>query len=76
MIEPLFLLLLFIDTLSPVLFDILSSKFFTFGSLFKFIFLDLLNNFTKASDCRTDNFFSIILLAIKLALSRPTRILA
>ena len=32
--------------------------------------------FTKFSVCLTDNFFSIILLAIKDAFSRPTKILA
>ena len=41
--------------------------------VFCFLFLKIL---TKFSDCLTESFFSIILFATKLALSRPTKILA
>ena len=76
-IVPLFFLLFFIKTLKPVLSEIISSKFFILGSFDDFKKLDFfLKIFTKLSVCLTDNFFSIILLAIKDAFSRPTKILA
>ena len=75
-IVPLFFLLFFIKTLKPVLSEIISSKFFILGSFDDFKKLDFfLKIFTKLSVCLTDN-FSIILLAIKDAFSRPTKILA
>ena len=74
---PLFFLLFLINTLRPVLSEIICSRFLIFGSLILFIILVFfLKILTKLSVCLTDNFFSMILFAIKDALSRPTRILA
>ena len=66
-----------ISTFKPILLDIDNSSAII---LVSFVFFDLyflfLNNETKFSACLTDSFFSIILLATKLAFSKPTKILA
>ena len=64
-------------TLRPIFSEMSLSKSLIFASFegvnFGFLFLNI---FTKFSDCLTESFFSIILLAIKLALSNPTNNLA
>ena len=62
---------------AAVLSEIDCSKFLIFGSLEDSVIPGFfLKIFTKLSACLTDNFFSIILFAIKIAFSSPTKILA
>jgi hypothetical protein len=66
----------FIETFNPIFSDNEFSNSLIFGSLWSLsLFFFVLKILTKFSVCLTESFFSIILLATKVAFSRPTKIL-